>query len=97
MTFRQSFVLATLLVLTVMGLNASNQGINNLTGENRNPIVAVSGDRSTVNLYWLGADYPLELDRLPLSVQSLLRQGEPLVRSVEAYLARVKGTDYLTK
>jgi hypothetical protein len=81
-TFRQGCLLATIFLLTALGLNTSNQGINNLTGESHNPVIAVSYDRSTMNLYWLGSDYALDLDRLPLSVKNYLQRMQKVIHAL---------------
>lgn len=51
--------LATLLVvvLVVLGLNASNQGTSSLTLQNQKPLVGFSMEKENINIFALGEQY----------------------------------------
>lgn len=47
--------------LTALGLNTSNQGVNQLSGQTRGPVIYVSWHNQVLHWDWLGQghDYPL--------------------------------------
>ncbi|MDD4801941.1 MAG: hypothetical protein PHF24_03210 [Syntrophomonas sp.] len=47
-------LVVTVLLLVIMGLNISNQGINSLTLENRNPIIGWQDKGDEFNIFAMG-------------------------------------------
>ncbi len=52
-------VLGLMITLMVSALNISNESINQLTGEDRKAVLAVTMDDSNINLQLLGEEYQL--------------------------------------
>lgn len=60
---RISLVVCVIL-LVIIGLNTSNQGINQVSGELRGPVVALGINRHEIHGDWLGKEYGLSWQRL---------------------------------
>ena len=46
-----------ILILVISGLNTSNQGINSLTLQNRNPVVGLQNQGNTISIFTLGQSH----------------------------------------
>ncbi len=78
MLLRMFKSLATMLViyLAVMGLNISNQGINQVSGESRGPVINLVWHDNTFYWDWLGSGH--EYSTVPMQ------------NSVKYWIARIK-------
>ncbi|QGU00003.1 hypothetical protein SYNTR_1409 [Candidatus Syntrophocurvum alkaliphilum] len=56
----QLFLVFVVIVITILGLNVSNQAINSLVLENRGPIISVALENHDLNVAFLGEIYTLE-------------------------------------
>lgn len=85
MRFYQLLMLLGLVFLVVLGLNTSNQGINNLTREERQAVLNVDYSEGDIRVEALGNSHSYSLDRLNTSLPGLKQQG----RSVINYLKKI--------
>lgn len=60
-----------LLWLVVLGLNISNRGINQLSGETRGPVINIELHNRVLHWDWLGQGYDYPLARIKGDVQVL--------------------------
>lgn len=80
------FLVFMLMILVAAGLNASNQGISNLTLEDRGPIVGWQTDDNHVKVVLLGNDYDLKDGKW---VQALEQQAVGILNMANNYFIRI--------
>ena len=88
MKFYQITILAVVLVLVILGLNTSNQGVNRLTMENRSAVLAFSLKPNSICLELLGQDYDYPRDSL--SWQRFKQRAEELYHQGKKYPAQIR-------
>lgn len=74
-----------LLWLVVLGLNVSNQGINQLSGERRGPVINIELHDWVLHWDWLGQGHDYQLARIKGDMQVL---GERLYKYLHDVKAR---------
>ncbi|MGI5921047.1 MAG: hypothetical protein ACOX6I_04860 [Syntrophomonadaceae bacterium] len=60
----QLLLVLTVIILVVLGLNTSNQGIGSLTAETRKPVIGLNHDNGFIKLTWTEKTYELGRDEL---------------------------------
>ena len=75
-----------LMCLIITGLNISNQGINHLTGQNREAVLGLSIDKKNINLHVLGERFSYCTDELVNAKTSLFKNGKEFVNRGKAYM-----------
>lgn len=78
-----------ILMLTIMGLNTSNQGINSLTLQNRSPILGWDDQGSAVSVFTLGESHSYGKQEL---VTTIIQAGNRVcnyAREVVGYIIRI--------
>lgn len=75
-----------LIWLIVLGLNTSNQGINQLSGETRGPVVNIRMHNQVLHWDWLGQGHDYQLVRIKGDVKVL---GERICKYLRGGRAQV--------
>jgi len=86
----QVLMTIAVLLLVIMGLNVSNQGINNLTLDERGAILAFGLSRSDISLQILGNNYAYPRDKLGQLNRRMAAWGRKVYREVYAYPAHYR-------
>lgn len=90
MKFYQVLMTLTVLLLVILGLNISNQGINKLTLDRRGAILAGELTREDICLQVLGYEYAYPRDKLGSFNQQISVWGRKIYRDVYAYPAHYR-------
>lgn len=78
-----------LVILVVLGLNTSNQGINNLTREERGAVLDLDRNGSSVVLEAIGNSYYYSLDKLAPSIPWVKDKGQGIITGWIEYLKKI--------
>ncbi|MGS0765111.1 hypothetical protein [Syntrophomonas curvata] len=89
MRFYQLLMLIGLVMLVILGLNTSNQGINNLTREERQAVLDVDYSKGNIKVEALGNSYSYALDRPETGWAGLKQQGRRAVNGFTDYLKKI--------
>ncbi|MGI5911403.1 MAG: hypothetical protein ACOX6E_02310 [Syntrophomonadaceae bacterium] len=89
MRLYQFIMIIGLFFLVIAGLNICNQGISNLTGEERQAILSLSYTKSNISIEAIGESYSYSLDRLPVLLSSLVNEGKLLLTETTEYLGKI--------
>ena len=89
MRFYQLLMLTGLVILVILGLNTSNQGINNLTREERQAVLDVDYDQGDIRLEALGNSHSYSVDRLSAILPELKQQSRRVVNGSVDYLKKI--------
>lgn len=83
--------LATLLVvvLVVLGLNASHQGTSSLTLENQKPLVGFTIEKESVNIFALGEQYSYSGEEISQDSSSFINKIKQMFWAVVKYLKKI--------
>ncbi len=65
-------VIFILLLIVVIGLNVSNEGINKLLSKEPEPVVALNYSKQKLNLDLLGNSYEVDLHAIGNSITSVI-------------------------
>jgi len=85
MKFNQVLMTITVLLLAILGLNISNQGINKLTLDRRAAILDCGLSRDDIRLQVLGQEYTYPRDKLGSLKQPMSGWVRKIYREVYAY------------
>jgi hypothetical protein len=89
MKFYQIFILGGLILLVIMGLNTSNQGINSLTLDERQAVLNLDYNQGDIRVDALGNSYNYSLDRLGTNVYLIGNKARELSTNIMDYLKRI--------
>lgn len=89
MRFFRLMMLAALVVLVVLGLNISNQGINNLTREERPAVFNLDYNEGDVRVEALGTSYSYSLDRPDHVFSGIKYQSRIVVNGFIEHLKKI--------
>lgn len=87
MKFYQVLMTIVVLLLVVLGLNISNQGVNKLTLDQRGAVLACGLTRDDICLQVLGHEYAYPRDKLGSLNQKMSGWGRKIYREVYGYPA----------
>lgn len=90
MKFSQVLMTIAVFLLVILGLNVSNQGINNLTLDERGAILAFGLNRSDISLQILGNNYTYPRDKLSQLNHRMAGWGKKVYREVYAFPAHYR-------
>jgi len=80
------FIVLLLTSLVIMGLNTSNQGINDLTMANRNAVIRLSLDNDSINLDLLGKRHNWSESKFPDGLRLFWEKGKLLIKEGKRFL-----------
>ncbi|MGE5390811.1 MAG: hypothetical protein ACM3PE_07075 [Deltaproteobacteria bacterium] len=86
MRFSHVVIIIGVFLLVAIGLNISNQGINDLTLEKQGAILALGFEEGNVDMQILGRTYTCQRDRLSNMTGEIIRQVSDGRREAQAYL-----------
>jgi hypothetical protein len=89
MKFYQILILGGLILLVIMGLNTSNQGINSLTLDERQSILNLDYNQGDIRIDALGNSYNYSLDRLGTDFKSAGNKAGEVFYDTIDYLKRI--------
>jgi len=89
--FQLVMVLALIFII-IMGLNISNQGINELTMADRAPVVGLDFDDGSIDLKFLGENYGFSRDEFINESYLFWEKGLLLIEKGIGYLTRAMDT-----
>lgn len=82
------FILVLILIyLVIAGLNISNQGINNLSMEDRGPVAGISYDSNNLEMQLMGKEYSHH--QLLDDYAYLVEKGRNEMRDVNDYFGKM--------
>lgn len=77
-----------LLWLVILGLNISNQGINQLSGERRGPVISIRLHDRVLHWDWLGQGHDCQLARIKGNMQVLSERVYKYLLDVKTRLGK---------
>lgn len=83
--YRISLVLGVI-ILTVVGLNISNQGMNSLTADNKKPVLGCQVTVEEIDIFIMGQNYSMDRQEIASWALDLRHQAQQYVRTVAQYL-----------
>ena len=86
-SYRYLLVLA-LLILVILGLNTSNQGINSLTMEARKPVIGLQTEGDKVSIFTLGESHVVTRQGVVTAMASVKGQVQNYAQTGSNYLKR---------
>ncbi|MDD4170972.1 MAG: hypothetical protein PHQ94_01900 [Syntrophomonas sp.] len=85
--YRTSLVLA-ILVLVILGLNTSTQGMNSLTLNNQKPVLGFETDDDEVNVFTLGESHSYNKQQVVRNINSTVQRVQIYAHSSSEYVVR---------
>jgi hypothetical protein len=82
-------MLGGLILLVIMGLNTSNQGINSLTRNEGQAVFNLDYNEGDIRVHALGNSYNYSLDRLGTDLQLVGNKARELPNDITNYLKRI--------
>lgn len=89
MKFYQLLMLGGLILLVIMGLNTSNQGVNSLTREEGQAVFNLDYNEGDIRVDALGNSYNYSLDRLGTDVYRIGNKAREFPTDITNYLKRI--------
>ncbi|MBP8820207.1 MAG: hypothetical protein KBG91_07275 [Syntrophomonadaceae bacterium] len=89
MKFYQILILGGLIILVIMGLNTSNQGINSLTREGRQAVLNLDYNQGDIKVDALGNSYDYSVDRLGTDLKLVGEKTRVYFYDVTDYLKKI--------
>jgi hypothetical protein len=89
MKFYQLLMLGGLILLVIMGLNTSNQGINSLTRDEGQAVFNLDYNEGDIRVDALGNSYNYSLDRLGTDIYRIGNKARELPTDITNYLKRI--------
>jgi len=89
MKFYQILTLGGLILLVIMGLNTSNQGINSLTRDEQAAVFNLDYNQGNIRVDALGNSYDYSLDRLGTNLKLVGNKTRVYFYDVTDYLKKI--------
>mgnify|MGYP000250300200 FL=1 len=86
MKFYRLLMIAGLVLLVILGLNTSSNGINNLTQEARGAVFDLDYKDSGITVEAMGKNYHYSLDKFKASVLMFKNLGEDFITEIKEYI-----------
>jgi|GEM_PF-2428254 len=81
----QVIMLVAVLILVILGLNVSNQGVNDFTRDKQGAILALERGENSIVVEVLGNSYACNQDRLGQFKHQINDQSRRMYREIRAY------------
>lgn len=85
----RTFLVLVLIMLVVLGLNASNKGINQLTMENREAVIGLNVETENPGMFIMGEKYDLQKDKIIDSVSPWWQKGKNILVQCREYFSKI--------
>lgn len=85
----RTLLVLVLIILVVLGLNASNQGINQLTMENRQSVIGLNLKTETPSMLIMGETYDLQGDKIIDCVSPWWQKGKDILIRCQEYFSKI--------
>ncbi len=86
--YRISLVLGVI-ILTVVGLNISNQGMNSLTADNKKPVLGCQVTVEEIDIFIMGQNYSMDRQKIAGLALDLGNQMRQYVRTAVQFLEMI--------
>lgn len=85
----QVFIVFSLFLLIITGLNVCNQGLNSLTQENRKPVLSLhlNSDSDQVSVFTLGKEYNYSQSNWEQEKDKLVQRAHILITKIKTYVS----------
>ena len=84
-----SLLIMGLIILVILGLNTSNQGISSLTAEERKPVIGWQIENQQIQVIALGQEYSLSRRDISQASQGLLQDAKQQRCACVDYLKKI--------
>lgn len=89
MRFYQLLLITGVIILVIMGLNTSNQGINNLTRAEHQAVLDLDYDNGNIKIDTMGDSHSYSMDRLTANFSLLRSKSKEIILEVRDYLKSI--------
>ncbi|MDD2587165.1 MAG: hypothetical protein PHT79_11945 [Syntrophomonadaceae bacterium] len=85
----RALLVLVLIIFVGLGLNASNQGINQLTMENRESVIGLNLEPETPGMLIMGEKYDLQRDKIISCVSPWWQKGKDIFVRCQEHFSKI--------